>query len=131
MVCQPAKSRRGPHVAFQALLYPATDFDPAATAYPSRDRFSGGEYFFSTKDMVWFASLYLGDVARDAKDPRASPILTRDLAGLPPALVVTCGSDILRDEGKAYADRLADAGVRVEYQWTRWTQRKPKCPSMW
>jgi acetyl esterase len=115
VVCQMAKTQRGPHVAFQALLYPGTDFDSAST-YPSREQFGGGEYFLSTKDMHWFASMYLGDVARDGKDPRASPILTRDLTGLPPALVVTCGFDVLRDEGKAYADRLAGAGVPVEYQ---------------
>ena len=114
VVCQIAKARGGPRIAFQALAYPAIDMDLTAH-YASRRQFGGGEYFLSFADMEWFASLYLSNPAREAKDPRASPLVSRDLAGLPPALVVTAGFDILRDEGKAYADRLAAAGVPVEY----------------
>ena len=115
VVCQLAKERGGPRIAFQALIYPAVEFDPR-TNYPSRSEFGGGEYFLSTHDMAWFASLYLADVERQVADPRVSPLAARDLRGLPPALVVTSGCDPLRDEGKAYADRLAAAGVPVEYR---------------
>ena len=116
VVCQLVKAQGGaPRVAFQALVYPVTDLDPSAD-YPSRRQFGGGEYFLSVADMDWFAGLYLNDRASEAKDPRVSPIMSRDLAGLPPALVVTAGCDPLRDEGKAYADRLAAAGVPVEYR---------------
>ena len=115
VVCQLAKERGGPRIAFQALIYPAVEFDPR-TNYPSRSEFGGGEYFLSTDDMAWFASLYLADVERQVADPRVSPLAARDLRGLPPALVVTSGCDPLRDEGKAYADRLAAAGVPVEYR---------------
>jgi acetyl esterase len=114
VVCQLAKARGGPSIAFQALIYPSVDFDLTA-AYPSRSQFGGGEYFLSTLDMDMFRSHYLRDPASEVRDERASPIVTADLRGLPPALVVTSGCDPLRDEGKAYADRLAAAGVPVEY----------------
>lgn len=114
VVCQLAKMRGGPHIAFQALVYPVVDFRPGAE-YPSRAQFGGGDFFLSNRDMDFFAARYLTDVPRQASDPRASPLLADDLAGLPPALVVTAGCDPLRDEGKAYADRLASAGVPVEY----------------
>src|SRR5688572_10432932 len=115
VVCQLAKERGGPRIAFQALIYPAVDLD-SRTDFPSRSEFGGGDHFLSTRDMAWFASMYLTDVERQVGDPRVSPLAARDLRGLPPALVVTAGCDPLRDEGKAYADRLAEAGVPVEYR---------------
>jgi acetyl esterase len=115
VVCQLARERGAPRIAYQALLYPAVDFD-RNSSYPSRDAFGGGDYFLSTADMDWFRAQYLPDPAAQAKDVRASPMAQTDLRGLPPALVVTAGHDPLRDEGKAYADRLAAAGVPVEYR---------------
>ena len=114
VVCQLARTRGGPSIAFQALIYPAVDFDLTA-AYPSRSQFGGGDFFLSTRDMEMFRSLYLQDPASELRDAQASPIVAGDLSGLPPALVVTAGCDPLRDEGQAYADRLAAAGVPVEY----------------
>lgn len=118
VACQLAKQRGGPRIAYQVLVYPTVDLrDPVDDpAYPSRAQFGGGDYFLSMRDMEWFRSLYVTDPASESGDARLSPIAGGDLAGLPPALVVTAGCDPLRDEGKAYADRLAAAGVRVEYR---------------
>ena len=118
VACQLAKQRGGPRIVYQALVYPTVDVrDPVITPlYDSRAEFGGGEYFMSTDDMLWFRGLYLTDPSREAQDPRASPMAATDLSGLPPALIVTAGCDPLRDEGKAYADRLTASGVDVEYR---------------
>jgi acetyl esterase len=113
VACLLAKERGGPRIAFQALAYPVVNFT-SDTTFPSRSRFGGGDYFLSERDMEWFRSLYFTDAQREAADQRASPLGALNLAGLPPALVVTCGCDLLRDEGQAYAQRLAKAGVQVE-----------------
>ena len=115
VVCQLARARRGPAIAFQALVYPVVDLDTNAR-FASREEFGGGDYFLSMRDMEWFNSLYLTDPATQVKDPRVSPLNSQDLHGLPPALVITAGCDPLRDEGKAYADKLAAEGVPVEYR---------------
>ena len=118
VVCRLAKERAGPRISYQALVYPAVDLrDPVDDPkYPSRSQFGQGDYFISMRDMAWFRGHYLGDVTREPHDPRVSPIAAADLRGLPPALIVTAGCDVFRDEGRAYADRLAADGVPVEYR---------------
>jgi len=71
-------------------------------------------YFLERESMDWFTRLYCPDAAH-RPDPRLSPLLAKDLSGLPPAYVITAGFDPLRDEGKAYADKLDAAGVPVTY----------------
>jgi acetyl esterase len=105
-----AKRRGGPRIAQQVLFYPATD---AAMDLPSYREFAHG--FFLTHDMMaWSWDHYLPDRAA-RRQPTASPLRASldDLRGLPPALVITAEFDVLRDEGEAYARRLAEAGVPV------------------
>jgi acetyl esterase len=109
VVARKARDRGGPPICFQLLVYPATDcsFDT-----PSHKE-NGEGYFLTTSMMRWFWDNYLG-ADNDGSDPDISPLRTPDLSGLPPALVITAEFDPLRDEGEAYAARLADAGVDVE-----------------
>jgi acetyl esterase len=100
----------GPRLCAQLLIYPAVDFDPDHP-YPSRIDNADG-YFLTADDMEWFSANYVPDGA-DPHDPRLSPLRAPSLAGLPPAVVLTAEYDPLRDEGEAYADALAAAGVEV------------------
>ncbi|MFZ5609844.1 MAG: alpha/beta hydrolase [Pseudomonadota bacterium] len=114
VLCQIAKARGGPAIKYQILVYPVVDLDPNAD-YRSRKAFGGGDYFLSLQDMIWLNSMYFETPEEGMKDPRASPILTQDLAGLPPALIITAGYDPLADEGADYAARLRAAGVACEH----------------
>jgi len=64
------------------------------------------------EDLAWYYEEYYG---ADTRDFRVSPIFADDLSGLPPTLIITAEHDTLRDEGKAYADRLQSAGVPTTY----------------
>ncbi len=107
-----AHSLRGasPPLAFQLLVYPATD---ATCREPSHRLFRDG-FVLTERDIEWFLEQYLPD-PRLATDPRVSPLFADDLTGLPPALVVTAGFDPLRDEGRRYAERMRQSGVQVEH----------------
>lgn len=104
-----ARDRGGPAIAAQVLFYPATDLSAFDTQ--SHRDFAEG-YYLTRKYIEIFRSLYAPN-PKDWVDPRISPLLSTSLEGLPPAVVVTAGFDPLRDEGEAYASRLADAGVPV------------------
>ena len=109
----------GIKLAAQLLVYPVTDVlgnyaDAGENArFASRKENAEG-YFLSRAVMEWFAGHYLADKAHGA-DWRASPLRAKNLAGLAPAVVTTAWFDPLRDEGKAYADALAKAGVALKY----------------
>lgn len=110
-VCQQLAAKGGTMPSAQVLIYPAVDF---AMNLPSHGEMREG-YIIPRNRMDWYKGLYLRSEA-DAKDARASPLLAKSLKGQPPAMVITAGFDPLRDEGKAYADRLAAAGVPVVYR---------------
>ena len=108
MVARRATRTGGPAIAFQLLLYPVTD---CTGSFPSVSE-NGEGYLLTQADMAWFTAHYLPD-GTDPRLPDASPLFADDLSGLPPALVVTAEFDPLRDEGEAYAEALARAGVEV------------------
>jgi acetyl esterase len=97
-----------PHIVFQALSVPVANHDFETASY--RDNADG--YGLTRKSMEWFWRHYLASAA-DGAHPHASPLRAADLRGLPPAFVTTAEFDPLRDEGEAYANRLAAAGVPV------------------
>jgi acetyl esterase/lipase len=101
-----ARDRGEPPLAFQLLLYPATNYAFNTPSY--RENAEG--YLLTRAEMVRNWRAYLRSEA-DGHHPYASPLGAPDLSGLPPALVVTAEYDPLRDEGEAYAKRLREAGV--------------------
>jgi acetyl esterase len=103
-----ARDRGGPRLVHQVMVYPVTDHGCETASY--RD-FADG-YLLNRELMTYFWNQYLADEA-DGRSPHASPLRAPDLAGLPPALVITAEYDPLRDEGEAYAARLREAGVPV------------------
>ena len=107
VLCQDLRTADEVRPAFQLLFFPVTDL---STKHPSYREFADG-FFLTEKQMDWYRGHYLG--TQPATDPRVSPLLAEDLTGLPPAYVAVSGFDVLRDEGEAYARRMAAAGVRV------------------
>ncbi len=105
-----AAAREGLPLAFQLLVYPATENADRRTRC---SRIFGEGYFLDDAFMKVGTDLYTPDPA-DRADPRVSPARAEIPAGLAPAYVATAGFDPLRDEGEAFAHRLADAGVDVE-----------------
>jgi acetyl esterase len=96
----------GPALAFQLVINPVTDCDLDTDSY---HEFAEG--MFLTRDqMRWYWDHYLSD-PQARVHPWASPLRAADLSGLPPAIVYTAENDPLRDEGEAFAARLAEAGV--------------------
>ena len=104
-----ARDEGGPPVAQQVLCYPMTGRRFDADSYDE----NADAPLLTRRDVEWFWDLYLSDADR-AANPLAVPLRADDHTDLPPATVVTCGHDPLRDEGVAYAERLADAGVPVD-----------------
>jgi acetyl esterase len=100
---------RGPAIAFQLLVYPVTDL--ASMETPSHHANAVG-YYLTRASMMWFREAYVPDASK-RQHGHVSPLHAEDLAGLPPALVITAEFDPLRVEGEIYAERLRAAGVPV------------------
>ena len=109
VAAQIARDEGGPAISGQLLLTPVTDCDFSRPSYTEN-----GEGFMLTRALMdWFWNHYCDPA--DRTDPKASPLRHPHLAGLPPAMIVTCEFDPLRDEGNAYAAALAAAGVPVQH----------------
>ena len=107
VVCQVSRDAGGPDISAQLLITPVTDCDFSTPSYID----NGDGYLLTADSMRWFWDHYADPALRS--DPRASPLRADDLANLPPAMVVTCEFDPLRDEGIAYAQAMEAAGVLV------------------
>jgi acetyl esterase len=105
-----ARDRERPEIAYQCLLIPATDDRPQTASIKriTDRRITNGPGIGHTWDT------YLGPDRGDDVSPYAAPARAADLSGLPPAYILTCGLDPLRDEGLDYARRLMEADVPVE-----------------
>ena len=108
VACQLARDAGEPNIVGQVLLTPVTD---ASMSRPSYEE-NGLGYVLTAPLMRWFWDHYVDP--GDRSDPKASP-LRGDLSDLPPTLIVTAEFDPLRDEGAAYAEALASAGVSVQH----------------
>ena len=105
-----ARDRGGPAIDRQVLAYPPTNHAFDTDSY----RGNAQGYFLTRADMERFWAGYLRSEA-DGRHPYASPLGADRLSGLPPTLLLTCGFDPRRDEGVAFADRLAEGGVSTEH----------------
>ena len=103
------RDRGGVQVALQVLVYPVADGRLDTLSYAE---FAEGGGYVTRAEMEWFWQQYVGH--GDRTQPYASPLLA-DLDDLPPAIVVVAECDPLRDEGTAYARKLADAGNEVAF----------------
>mgnify|MGYP000386248102 CR=1 FL=1 len=105
-----ARDRDGPAIDYQVLGYPAVSYDEE---FPSNREYDG--MFLEAEEREWVTDQYLPDPIH-GYNPYAYPLKASDLGDLPPATVLTAGFDPLQDACKAYADRLADAGVDVTHR---------------
>lgn len=111
VICQWASEQGKPQIMFQLLLYPLLD---CLAQNPSHMDFAEG-YGLTAEMLEWYIEHYVPSGTSRA-DPRLSPLRSKKLHGLPSALIITSEFDVLRDEGRAYATRLKEAGVPVQHK---------------
>jgi acetyl esterase len=107
------RTRAGRPPSAQLLIYPATDGSEDADSYESRKLYGEG-LAITTADYVAFGGHYLGSSEVPRTHPRISPLRAEDFRGLPPALVVTAGFDLLRDDGEKYFEQMRTAAASAD-----------------
>lgn len=104
-----AATLNGPAIQAQALIYPVVNIDFTTASYSAY----GEHYGLDKQGMQWFAGHYTD--GQNYKDPLVSPLQIEDVSVLPKTIIIAAEADVLYDEGLAYAQKLADAGVTVEH----------------
>jgi acetyl esterase len=110
VACLRARADSRMAIRAQVLVQPVVDFTLSSSSIQMAQR----ECLVPRDDLDWYYRTYYG-TGRSLENPDVSPLFARDLAGLPPALIIAAEYDTLRDEAKAYAERLRAAGDEVEY----------------
>ena len=121
------RARGAPQPQLQLLLYPALD---ATCARASYREFATG-YNLTAAQMAWYWAAYRAGAEPAA--PELSPLAADHLSGSAPAVVALAAADVLRDDGKDYALRLASAGLPTRvvecagmiHGFLRWTGEVP------
>lgn len=114
VVCQKAKQEGiADRIKLQIMISPVVDNPTHTDRYPSMNENAKG-YFLTKTDLLFALETYAEE--KDYNNSEYAPILSKNLAGLPPAVLITAEFDPLRDQGRAYADRLQKAGVKVWQQ---------------
>lgn len=111
VMCLKARDTSDVRIACAALIYPGTGLDQT---YPSYLEFADGQGL-SLAGTRAYRDMYLPN-DRDTDDPYARPVLAKDMSGLPPFWVHSAQCDPIRDDGRVFAARLAEAGVNVAYR---------------
>jgi len=99
-------------IVAQWLIYPVTDMTAAEGSMVEM----GDGYVLTKATMDWFIDAYMNGATDKYLHPWASPLHAETLDGLPPTMLLTCGLDPLRDQGRAYAGRLIEHGVRTIFR---------------
>jgi acetyl esterase len=107
-----ARAIHAPPIAMQVLFYPSTNI--SSTDYESYRQYGEG-HLLTHKAVEKFRQFYLPNPT-DWRRPEVSPLLTEDLTGMPPTLVISAGCDPLRNEGEAYAQKLLEQGTRATWR---------------
>ena len=111
VMCLKSKREKGPEIHMQALIYPVTANDFTRPSYIDPQN----QLILDKPLMEWFWNHYVPNLS-DRLNSEVSPLYATDLEGLPQAVVLTAGHDVLRDEGEEYATKLMKAGVPVTFE---------------